>query len=228
MKTKKYLILKIVILVFITTFLCGNMVNANEKIDKEQVGTLNIIVKESEQKIYVENAIVKLYYIEEITDYDNVSYAFTNEFSDLANMQLNKEDEKEYAKGISKYIKQRKINGIQLNTNKQGEAKFTNLKLGKYLIEVDTFSINDTKYTALPFIISIPMNEQNVGWNYVISANPKIAKVEVKVEENTPEKEEIKGDLPNTGMLMWPIPVLLLLGLAFIITGCYIYKKKEK
>ena len=48
-----------------------------------------------------------------------------------------------------------------------------------------------------------------------------------KAEEPAPVEQEPEPELPNTGMLWWPVPVLLMAGLMLLIVGIVVGKKSK-
>lgn len=79
--------------------------------------------------------------------------------------------------------------GTTQTTNAQGEAVFSNLQLGVYLVEETKGDPHTTHFTD-PFFVSIPMtNPQGDGWIYNVHVYPKNALVRgdvtlKKVDEN--------------------------------------------
>lgn len=90
-------------------------------------------------------------------------------------------------------------------TSGQGEAKFSNLPLGIYLVEEN--KTPDGIVAGAPFIVSIPMvNEASDAWNYDVIAYPKNS--ETKTEKTVKDADKhiqdgytytINADAPTWG-----------------------------
>ena len=108
---------------------------------------------------------------------------------------------------------------------KSGVVAFDNLELGLYLI-VQTKSISGYEKVA-PFLVSVPLWDKD-HYLYEINVSEKF---EIKKEPptpGTPETPDQPGDkLPQTGQVNWPMPVLLILGLALIVTGTALKRKSK-
>ena len=118
-----------------------------------------------------------------------------------------------------------------------GSASFTDLTPGLYLVIQETLSEGNRKIN--PFLISIP----DANGSYEIEAAPKNGfKIpptppltpKPSVTPSTPKSPSgssspsgSKTSLPQTGQLWWPVPVLCGIGLALIISGFVLKRKKE-
>ena len=133
----------------------------------------------------------------------------------------------------------------------RGKAVFLDLEIGLYLIAQEEPAKGYLEVN--PFMVTVPMVEGE-SYIYDVDASPKVLPPEkapetttqaeettVKVEESTkveettkPEEttgkteETTKPSLPVTGQLNWPIPVLVVLGLALIFVGCTLKFGKKK
>lgn len=104
-----------------------------------------------------------------------------------------------------------------------GKAKFENVECGLYLV-VQKQTANGYERMS-PFVVSVPMtNSSGTGWSYDVTARPKVEPVPTYVPETTPEPTPRPSspsgeNLPQTGMLMWPVPVLAGAGIALFAVG---------
>ena len=118
-----------------------------------------------------------------------------------------------------------------------GRASFTDLTPGLYLVIQESLSEGNRKIN--PFLISIPDAEGS----YAIEASPKngfeipltpapTLTPKPSVTPSSPKSPSgssslpSKGVLPQTGQLWWPVPVLCGIGLALIIGGFGLKRKK--
>lgn len=77
------------------------------------------------------------------------------------------------------YAQNQNIAGTEQTTGEDGTVYFEDLELGLYLV-VQT-GIASGYYAIDPFLVSIPMTEQN-EWNYDIEADPKVQPAPQKLE----------------------------------------------
>lgn len=139
----------------------------------------------------------------------------------------------------------------QKSTNKNGTAVFSQLDTGLYLVIGSNTKVSGTQYHSAPFLVSIPeQTSDGTAWTYAVTANPKSEPSDNqpkddgdntdhpadKTEPNTkPEPSDkhpsgsdtVKKDLPDTGILQWPIPVLAGTGLVLMILGWKINRNKK-
>lgn len=109
-----------------------------------------------------------------------------------------------------------------LHSDKTGaDGKFTvsNLKTGVYLVVGHSVKIDNTKYSCSPFVVFLPDRENGEdSWNYQVTAYPKPDSNSVPTPPPQPSKPPEKR-LPQTGLLWWPVPVLVSAGLILILVG---------
>ena len=120
------------------------------------------------------------------------------------------------------YGKNHPMTSLTVNINKEGKAKFGNLKPGLYLI---TQKKAASGYNPLaPFLVSVPYNDDG-HYEYNVDIN---SKAEL---EKTPEKPHRPGKpsekLPQTGQLNWPVPVLAAGGLLLMVVGYLLQREKK-
>ena len=115
------------------------------------------------------------------------------------------------------------------STDSKGQFVLTGLELGTYLL---VQSNNQEKCTMQTMLIEIPEVTSERGINYTIIAEPKISKVYPHggYEPEEPEEPVIQEDpeIPNTGVLNWPIPVLAIAGIVIFIVSWTLYYSKKK
>ncbi len=114
--------------------------------------------------------------------------------------------------------------------------------------------VSGTQYHSAPFLVSIPeQTSDGTAWTYAVTANPKSEpsdnqpkddgdntdhpddKTEPNTKPDTSGKRPsgsdtsstTKKDLPYTGILQWPIPVLAGTGLVLMILGWNVKKNKK-
>lgn len=115
-------------------------------------------------------------------------------------------------------------------TDAEGAAKFDGVAVGLYVVAQEGFSGGQVKYFSEiePFILMMPMtNENGTDWTYDIEAQPKVNPLPTPTPSPTPEPED--PELPQTGMVRWPIPVLSGCGIVLFMLGwALVFMKKKK
>ena len=102
-----------------------------------------------------------------------------------------------------------------------GTYHFTDLKTGLYLIKQQKAAAGYHDITS--FLVSVP-SEFNGQYLYAISAD-----VKTQLYTQTPEQPADPPEkLPQTGLLYWPVPVMAALGLAFLVAGIWLLRKKAR
>lgn len=136
----------------------------------------------------------------------------------------------ELASKLENYVQDRSLSGSAAALNDNGQAEWKTLELGIYLV-VNTVPIKGYE-PVNSFLVTVP---ELFDGNYVydIQASPK-AEPALGEEghpdsgisdttEKTPEAAcgyaVIDNKLPQTGQLWWPVPMLVIGGFVFIISG---------
>ena len=121
------------------------------------------------------------------------------------------------AKHYVDYIERSDIEGTKVDVGEYGVAIFTELPVGLYLVIQEDSATGFSQ--CEPFFITLPVNSDE-GWEYEIDATPKI----------NIDQEPIKppSNIPQTGQLKWPIPVLAIAGIVIFSVGLFMVLKRKK
>ena len=130
-------------------------------------------------------------------------------------------DEKDAAL-LSAYAADRQLPALSVKIQSDGTGRADNLALGVYLVsQKQAF---DSCEPLLPALISVPL-EINEEWVFDVEAAPKLAPL---VPETTaPSTEPTPPDLPPTGQINWPIPLLIVGGIFLILLGLCLRKGRR-
>ena len=105
-----------------------------------------------------------------------------------------------------------------------GKATFSGLSVGLYLIVQNEAAEGFSKLS--PFLVSIPYMEDG-QYQYHLTAAVK-SELEREPEPTpTPPPPSPPPNLPHTGQLNWPVPVLATAGLGLFVLGFVLRKKEE-
>ena len=94
-------------------------------------------------------------------------------------------------------------------------CQFSDLKAGLYLVIGHNIDEGDMTYSVDPFLICLPDRDMNDVWMYDTMALPKFT----ATKHNPPHHNDPPPDLPQTGQLWWPVPVLLGCGVVSLLIG---------
>lgn len=187
-------------------------------IDKDHPVNLTITYK------YNGNALTgtdfDLYHIADIDAYGELTAVSPFEKFDVGIYGKNDNAWEKLAEELASYVKTNKIttadygkvdnNGIAIfpsNTN--------DLKQGLYLVVGHSVIKDGTIYETVPFLVLLPtIDDDTKDWTYEVTAFPKPG------EQSNPEPPTPnEPNLPQTGQLWWPVPMMVMVGLVFIIAG---------
>lgn len=213
---------QLISLLLVLSLLCAVAitVHAHEVPDENQKGTITVEMKYDGKA--VTGGTLTAYRVGQIRESDgNYSFektdamaAFASIYEDISSAEL--------AEKLAVFVGENKISAYAAAENRSGKAVFTDLELGLYLILQTKTSEG---YEPLkPFLVSVPMNEDG-HYIYEVNAEGKF-QLQQKPEPTEPTKPA-DSTLPQTGQLNWPIPVLVVLGLAMFSVGWALRCRKK-
>ncbi|MDO4324246.1 MAG: SpaA isopeptide-forming pilin-related protein [Lachnospiraceae bacterium] len=126
---------------------------------------------------------------------------------------------RELADSLEAYVSRKKIAGTSAVIDENGQARWTGLELGLYLVVHTTPAKG---YDAVhSFLITVP-RYLNGAYVYDVKAAPKAGTANTSVSKTSASSSgsgSSAGRLPQTGQLWWPVPVLAFAGLLFVMLG---------
>lgn len=129
----------------------------------------------------------------------------------------------ELAERAAAFVKEQGIKDCVEAKNTEGKAVLTDLELGLYLI-VQTEAAEGCE-PLKPFLVSIPMN---VDGQYIYEVNAE-GKIQLHQELKPAEPSKpADPNLPQTGQMNWPIPLLTMLGLGLFSAGWVLRRERKK
>lgn len=211
---------KILSLFLALGLLCMASVNvcARETPDEDVSGTITVKMKYEGKA--VSGGTLKAYRVGRVWE-DDGDYFFvkTKAMEDFKGSYEEIGDPK-LAKKAAAYVKKKKLRAYATARNKDGKAVFSDLEPGLYLI-VQT-KASDGYEPLNPFLVSVPVNEDG-RYVYKVNAEGKfqLRKAATPSTPATPTTSSKPSELtlPQTGQLNWPVPVLVILGLALFAAG---------
>lgn len=154
----------------------------------------------------------------EITD-GNAGFALVDALS--GGPALEKLEDPELAAVLADLALERNLT-VQNVEITQGKAVFVGLKTGLYLVTQRPEDVTEGFDGIRPFLLSLPQWIDG-AYVYDLTASPKVPLETEPTEPTQPtdptEPTEPEHELPQTGQLNWPVPILTTLGLIFFAAG---------
>lgn len=184
---------------------------AHEAPDLERTGTITVTLRCGETVI--SGGTLTLYRVGDIVEDDgNYGFALSGVFAE-SGLTLEDVQSPELAQALAEYAD--KAEGVTVDVDKNGKAVFA-VEPGLYLLVQSKAAEGYTP--AAPFLISMP-NWENDRYHYEVDASPKVSVQKAPAVSPTPAPTTPPAKLPQTGQLNWPVPVLVVLGLALFSLG---------
>lgn len=227
---KEICIVKFISIFMLFLFLIMNTLDVFAISNNENHNQLKIVIEGLENNKENIDLTVHIYQIKKLVNLEEMKFEPSEKFENITEIDKKwDENSEEYVNSIKEYIEKNKIDGENYNLKYINEMTFNNFELGKYLIIIDDFILNDKKYECNSFIVNIPTEQSNGYKNFILTANPKISEIIEKNENVNPGNNEInniidKKILPDTGMPVLSIIEISICGLIFIIIGCILDK----
>lgn len=115
------------------------------------------------------------------------------------------------------------LQSLTVELSQKGEVTVSSMPVGLYLFVQEQAAEGYKAVT--PFLVTLPMFDGE-QYQYDVDASPKISLEQAPPEETTPTEPTptVPDDpkLPQTGQLNWPVPILVIAGLALIIFGWWL------
>lgn len=130
------------------------------------------------------------------------------------------------AQVLAAYARSKEIPAQRIPIDGEGKAEAEGLEPGVWMVtQTEPFA---GYYCVSPTLVPIPM-ELNGGWTYKVTALPKLEPVPVDTTEPTvPTTTEPEEELPPTGQVNWPVPVLAVVGCFLILLGLCLRKGRRE
>lgn len=237
------------LLLVVLTLLCQVTAGA---LDLNQKGSLELTIQ-NEKGDGVKNVKVALYRVGTVRTENNNLYFDVVEALDETELDgLNAQQNQETAALLLETVKELDegaITAYEGMTDTDGKVRFETLEMGVYLVAQTNWRVNYLEFA--PFLAYLPATSADgTEWETAIKAVPK---VEYRPSGGDPEEPEVIPDpevptdpgepgepeivipepdvpttLPQTGMLMWPIPLMAMAGLVLFAAGWSLEKKAKK
>ncbi len=189
-------------------------------IDMAKTGSIVVSIEYHDEA--VSGGTLTLYHVAEpVWMNGEYVFEFTQQFEDC-DLSLTQLDHQEIANQYAEYATMHSLSGTTRKIDMNGQAEFKKLPLGLYLVVQKDAAAG--YFPITPFLITVPISDGD-EWVYDVDATPKI-----DIErEPQPENPPIKPNIPQTGQLKWPIPVLTISGIVFFALGWILcFRRRNK
>ena len=191
--------------------------------DKNQIGAITVTMHAGET--VVSGGTLTLFRVGEVFEEDgNFSFRPTGDFSACGD-SLEDVQSPELAAKLADYARSNGAEGTTETVGTDGTARFENLEIGLYLLVQEKAA--DGYQKANPFLVTIPKTEDG-EYVYTVDASPKVALQTADTPKPSPTSGPNKPNLPQTGQLNWPVPVLAAAGLLFFAAGWALCFRRKK
>lgn len=206
---------------FVTT------VSAHETPDLTREGRISATLRDGSAT--VAGGTLTCFRVGDVAENDgNFSFVLTEEFQN-SGVSLENLTSRE-AEALAAFALKNNLPGSTVSISDQGTALWEGLKPGLYLL-VQQEPAKGYKLLS-PFLVSLPTFEDGV-YCYEVDASPKVSLENAPTQPSKPTQptkptKPSDSVLPQTGQLNWPVPVLVVAGLFFILLGWYLrFDKKD-
>ena len=166
------------VLIFLLILILASNIQVLARI--KNVTELNIVIEGLENNKEKVDLRVRLYHIKKIVDLEQMKFEVTEDFTKINEIdEKYEEDSEEYVNAVKKYALETNITPtIDVEEKYTNQMTFHNLELGKYLVVIDDFMLDNKKYECNSFIVSIPKKDGKDEDDFNVIANPKISGIE--------------------------------------------------
>lgn len=215
---------QIISLLVAALLLCGMSLTvfAHEVPDLTRTGTIEVTMHSGEST--VPGGSLTIYRVGDIhEDNGNYSYRLTDQFAG-SGVELTDVQSYYLALELAEYAEEQSLEGVTQEIDEDGFMIFA-VDPGLYLLVQNEAAEGYLKVS--PFLVGMP-NMENGKYVYEVDASPKVNPKPAPEEPTEPtETKPPQEELPQTGQLNWPVPVLAVSGLALFIAGWALKGRKE-
>lgn len=206
--------------------------DSESQFDPDRAGVLQITAKDEESGKTEEGAEISVYKVADIEQADNeYRITCTEAFSDLQS-DIDAAGEFDRTLGEkAEVIREEADPQISYSgkTDENGYLEITGINVGVYLI-VQTNTVGSFQPFS-PFLVSMPVLDEDGICQYNVDTFPKMdvreitetpqptATVTAAPGSSGSQQAADSSFLPQTGQIWWPVPVLLSIGVLFLVLG---------
>ena len=199
------------LMVLCMVFAAAAPVSALEEPDMSRTGSIFVaMLFEGEP---VPGGSLTAYRVAAVHEENGADYSFrlTEEYA-ASEVVLTDLSDATIAPALQAYIQQNNLEGAKQIIGEDGNAAFSDLQLGLYLLIQEEPAKGFLPVN--PFLVSVPSYRDGT-YLYEVDGSPKLA----LEKDPTPPPPPPPPDLPQTGLNQWPVPLMAVSGAALVILG---------
>lgn len=211
-----------IILLLLAVLTLSVPAKASDMIDLTQPGSLTVTMASNGTP--VPGGKLTIYHVAQIQavdDYFILAYTEAFQSCELSLEEINSDDA---AEEFREYVNSNGISGQEMTVGENGIVVFKDLPLGVYLVMQPVAASG--YYPIKSFMVQLPDGGEN-GIRYHVDATPKVSVDQGMIAPPDPDEP----DIPQTGQLQWPVPILAICGLVVFSIGwylCFVKRKTDK
>ena len=216
---------KIMIVLMVLVVLASSVlaVAAHEVPDLTKKGSITIVIDDDDKAVPGGSLLV--YKVGQIHEDDgNYDFELTKDFV-ASKLSLKDIESRTLAKDLETYVKEKGIKGTGIKIDKAGKAKLEDMELGLYLIMQDEPAPG--YYPVNSFLIALPTMEDG-EYQYDVDGSPKVSPIAPVPTTEPDEPKPTDPQLPQTGAMNWPIPLLCAGSIALIAIGLFVCSSDKR
>jgi len=196
-------------------------------VDYERTGALDVRLEVTAERSDWSNVEFSLYRIGDIVNENGGVRYVANEQYAASGVELNFTTGQEAEKGaqlLQRFIQEWSLSPQSAQrTDASGSALFAELEAGVYFVQITD---GQGWLTALPFVVAVPRYKSG-ALLYAVTANPKHTLC-TPPPSPSPSPTPPPSNIPQTGVLYWPIVALSAGGCLAILLGVLLVAGKRK
>ena len=218
-----------ILIALLVLALCGSMtVMAMETPDVNRNGSLTLTMNWNGNPIH--GGALTLVQVGEVSAVPGgFDFALIDQLADSGVELAEKLNHPETAEALAELAMERELPTITAPIH-NGKAVFKDLRPGLYVVIQMEGQVTEGFAPIRPFLTSLPRWE-NERYVYDTTADPKVPletePTEPPITEPPTEPKPTEPNLPQTGQLNWPVPILVAMGLALLAAGWMMSRKPK-
>lgn len=187
------------------------------QVDLDAVGSITVEIKDTGTGEAVKGGTIILCKAADAVEDEGYKFVYTEEFASFTDPIA---EDADLTPELAKKLADAAATSPNLVTKEVGEEPvvFDSLAPGLYVISQPKAA--DGYEPVAPFLVTVPFKGEDGKLQYDVDARPKVEKARKSTPTPTPPVTKTPPPkLPQTGQLWWPVPLLVIAGLLFILAG---------
>lgn len=198
---------------------------AHDVPDLTRLGSITITTRRGDT--VVKGGSLTIYYVGEVAENDgNYTFQPSGDFASCGESFEDLSAAGAIAARLKSFAEEGAVAGFATKEiGQDGAVTFDSLPLGLYLVVQHRAAPGYAKLE--PFLVSLPYMD-NGTYVYDLSANPKTGLEQEPEPTAPPATKPTDPSLPQTGQLMWPVPLMAVTGMFFFAAGWVLFRGRRK